>query len=40
VGDFPALIEHLLSTPMEAMENEGVRCGPLLTKVLGFGFGV
>eukprot|EP00740_Mantoniella_antarctica_P008326 CAMPEP_0181381040 /NCGR_PEP_ID=MMETSP1106-20121128/19897_1 /TAXON_ID=81844 /ORGANISM="Mantoniella antarctica, Strain SL-175" /LENGTH=282 /DNA_ID=CAMNT_0023500173 /DNA_START=148 /DNA_END=992 /DNA_ORIENTATION=+ len=33
VGDFPALIEHLLSTPMEAMENEGVRCGPLLTKV-------
>mmetsp|Transcript_11660 Transcript_11660/g.46941 ORF Transcript_11660/g.46941 Transcript_11660/m.46941 type:complete len:303 (+) Transcript_11660:2-910(+) len=31
-GDFDALIEHLLSTPMEAMDYETVRCGPLMTK--------
>jgi hypothetical protein len=30
--DFAALVEHLLSTPMEAMDYEGVRCGPLLSK--------
>lgn len=30
--DFDALIEHLLSTPMEAMDYETVRCGPLMTK--------
>ena len=26
------MVEHLLSTPVEAMDYEGVRCGPLLTK--------
>jgi hypothetical protein len=31
-GAFDALIEHILSTPMEAMDYEGVRCAPLLTK--------
>ena len=31
-GAFDALIEHILSTPMEAMDFEGVRCAPLLTK--------
>ena len=31
-GAFDALIEHILSTPMEAMAFEGVRCSSLLTK--------
>ena len=31
-GAFDALVEHILSTPMEAMDYEGVRCAPLLTK--------
>mmetsp|Transcript_7524 Transcript_7524/g.18667 ORF Transcript_7524/g.18667 Transcript_7524/m.18667 type:complete len:301 (-) Transcript_7524:153-1055(-) len=31
--DYPALIEHLLSTPAEEMKFEGIRCSHLLTPV-------
>jgi hypothetical protein len=31
-GAFDALIEHILSTPLEAMDYERERCAPLMTK--------